>query len=163
MKRQFKASLWQENGWVVAQCLEVDVASQGRTEEEALLNLEEALALHFEAPLATKTPDIRPIEVEVKLLYRKFDTIYMQHVYGEDFVNDLPVMTLAEDRLVFPVAGGPAPAEGTTAPTPSAPSADEASPPAAEVELRRLAPRASTSRAAPQMATSTSAASVNQA
>ncbi len=53
MKRQFKASLWREDGWVIAQCLEVDVASQGRGEEEALANLQEALALHFEAPRAS--------------------------------------------------------------------------------------------------------------
>ncbi len=65
MKREFKASLWHEDGWVIAQCLEVDVASQGRSEEEALANLQEALALHFEAPRATETPRIRPIEVEV--------------------------------------------------------------------------------------------------
>jgi len=65
MKRQFKASLWRENGWVIAQCLEVDIASQGSSEEEALANLQEALALHFEAPRATAAPKIRPIEVEV--------------------------------------------------------------------------------------------------
>ncbi len=65
MKREFKASLWREDAWVIAQCLEVDVASQGRDEEEALANLQEALALHFEAPRATETPRIRPIEVEV--------------------------------------------------------------------------------------------------
>ncbi len=53
MKRQFKASLWREDDWVIAQCLEVDVASQGHSEEEALANLQEALALHFEAPQTT--------------------------------------------------------------------------------------------------------------
>ncbi len=45
------------------------------------------------------------IEIEVRLLYRKFDTTYMKFVYGDDFVNDLPIMTLAEDRVVFPIAG----------------------------------------------------------
>ncbi len=53
MKQEFKASLWRENGWIVAQCLDVDVASQGRSEEEALANLKEALALHFVPPRAT--------------------------------------------------------------------------------------------------------------
>ncbi len=65
MKREFKASLWREDDWVIAQCLEVDVASQGRSEEEALANLQEALALHFEPPQATTAPKIRPVEVEV--------------------------------------------------------------------------------------------------
>ena len=65
MKKRFTASLCREGDQVVAQCLEVDVASQGRTEDEALANLQEALALHFEPPSATAAPDIRPIEVEV--------------------------------------------------------------------------------------------------
>ncbi len=52
MKREFKARVSREGDWFVGQCLEVDVASQGRTEEQALANLEEALALHFEPPRA---------------------------------------------------------------------------------------------------------------
>lgn len=52
MKRTFTASIWQEDGWYVAQCLEVDVASQGATEDEALINLREAIELHFEEPTA---------------------------------------------------------------------------------------------------------------
>jgi predicted RNase H-like HicB family nuclease len=50
MKQRFTASRWQEDDWVIAQCLEVDVASQGETEEQALANLAEALALHLEEP-----------------------------------------------------------------------------------------------------------------
>jgi len=49
-----------------------------------------------------------PVTVEVRLQYRKFDTAYMKHVYGKEFVNDLPIMTLAEDRVTFPVLGGEA-------------------------------------------------------
>ncbi len=52
MKREFKASVSREGDRYVAQCLEVDVASQGPTEEQALASLEEALALHFEPPRA---------------------------------------------------------------------------------------------------------------
>jgi predicted RNase H-like HicB family nuclease len=65
MKRTFTASVWTEGKWFVAQSLEVDVASQGETETEALANLAEALSLHFEAPIATVTPKIKTIEVEV--------------------------------------------------------------------------------------------------
>lgn len=50
MKRNFTASVWKEGDWFVAQCLEADVASQGKTEGEALSNLEEALELHFSPP-----------------------------------------------------------------------------------------------------------------
>ncbi len=65
MKRAFSATVSREGKWYVSQCLEVDVASQGETEEEALANLREALELHFEPPQATRPPMVRRIEVEV--------------------------------------------------------------------------------------------------
>ncbi len=46
--RNLTAAVHQEEDWYVAQCLEVDVASQGRTIEEALGNLAEAVALYLE-------------------------------------------------------------------------------------------------------------------
>ena len=66
MKQKFTASIWQEDEWFVAQCIEVDVASQGKTEAEALENLRDALELHFTPPVATSTPQIRSVEVEIK-------------------------------------------------------------------------------------------------
>ena len=65
MKRTFTASITQEGDWHIAQCLEVDVASQGETAEEALANLREALSLYFIPPVATALPVLRPIEVEI--------------------------------------------------------------------------------------------------
>ena len=65
MKREFRATVWQEGDWIVAQCLQVDVASQGRTEQEALKNLSEALELHFEEPRATITPHVTTVEAEI--------------------------------------------------------------------------------------------------
>ena len=53
MKQRFSASIWQEGEWFIAQCIEVDVASQGATEDEALENLRDALELHFSPPVAT--------------------------------------------------------------------------------------------------------------
>lgn len=65
MKRNFTASMSQEGSWFIAQCIEVDVASQGESEEAALDNLRDALELHFTAPVATLAPHIRTVEVEV--------------------------------------------------------------------------------------------------
>jgi predicted RNase H-like HicB family nuclease len=65
MKRPFTATVWRDGNWYVSQCLEVDVASQGETEEEALANLKEALELHFQPPHATRPPAVKMIEVEV--------------------------------------------------------------------------------------------------
>ena len=66
MKRTFTANLWQEGEWFIAQCLEVDVASQGETEDEALSNLRESLELQFEPPTATIAPTLRTVEIEVR-------------------------------------------------------------------------------------------------
>ena len=65
MKRAFTASVWQEEDWFVAQCLELHVASQGENEEQALANLREALEPYCEEPRATVFPKMRTIEVEV--------------------------------------------------------------------------------------------------
>jgi predicted RNase H-like HicB family nuclease len=59
MSKVFTAAVHQEDDWFVAQCLEVDVASQGSTLEEALANLSEAVGLYLaevEDPHPTATP-----------------------------------------------------------------------------------------------------------
>ncbi len=65
MRKTFTASVWQEGEWFVAQCQEVDVASQGETEADSLAHLQEALALYFEPPTATEIPKIRRVEVDI--------------------------------------------------------------------------------------------------
>ncbi len=65
MKREFTASVTQEGAWYVAQALEVDVASQGESVEEALENLREALTLYFEPPTSAVMPRIERIEVDI--------------------------------------------------------------------------------------------------
>ena len=66
MTRTFNATVWKEDDWYVAQCLDVDIASQGRTEAEALANLAEAIKLHFTPPYATAVPPVHAIEVELR-------------------------------------------------------------------------------------------------
>ena len=64
-KLTFFASVWQEEDWYIAQAIGVDVASQGRSVEEALANLREALELHFEPPATANTPHTHSIEAAV--------------------------------------------------------------------------------------------------
>ncbi len=45
---QLKNIVWKEGKYYVAQCLNVDVSSFGRTRKEASRNLQEALELYFE-------------------------------------------------------------------------------------------------------------------
>ena len=58
MKMSFNASVTREGEWYVAQALEVDVASQGLSEDEAL-------ALYFQPPMANPLPKIRRVEADV--------------------------------------------------------------------------------------------------
>jgi tetratricopeptide (TPR) repeat protein len=60
-----------------------------------------------------------PLTVEIKVQYRKFDTKYMQHVFGTGYTNDLPITTICADKITFPIDGiAPAP---TNAPSPIIP------------------------------------------
>jgi predicted RNase H-like HicB family nuclease len=56
-----------EGAWYVARCLEVEVTSQGKTIDDALANLREALELYFEdEPIPeTSEPTVAPVEVRV--------------------------------------------------------------------------------------------------
>ena len=45
---RFTATVRREDDWFVAQALEIDVASQGRTIEESLKNLVEAITLFLD-------------------------------------------------------------------------------------------------------------------
>ena len=45
------------------------------------------------------------LRVDIALRYRKFDTALMRHIEGQDYVNDLPVLTLATDSITFPILG----------------------------------------------------------
>lgn len=66
MKTQtFTASISQEDEWFIAQCLEVDIASQGKSEDEAVDNLREALELYFELPCSTMIPKLRKFEANI--------------------------------------------------------------------------------------------------
>lgn len=61
----FTASIWREDDWFIAQCLEVDVASQGESEEEALINLREAVELYLEPPKPSVKSILRRFEISV--------------------------------------------------------------------------------------------------
>jgi predicted RNase H-like HicB family nuclease len=66
MGKVFTAAVHQEEDWYVAQCLEIDVASQGRSIEEALANLSEAVELYLEEaddPQPTSRPFVTSFEV----------------------------------------------------------------------------------------------------
>ena len=57
MRFNATVSIHQEDDWYVAACLENNVASQGKTMDEALANLKEALELYFEDN--EETPEVQ--------------------------------------------------------------------------------------------------------
>jgi predicted RNase H-like HicB family nuclease len=56
---KLKSVVWRDGKHYVAQCLNVDVSSFGKTRRTALKNLDEALALYFED---TKFPTVATVE-----------------------------------------------------------------------------------------------------
>lgn len=60
---QLKTIVWQEGQYFVAQCLNVEVSSFGDTKEEALINLNEALALYFEDMPAQNLTEVTNPEI----------------------------------------------------------------------------------------------------
>jgi len=62
------------------------------------------------------------VTLDVKLNYRKFDTIYMNYVFGKGYsngapfqlTNELPIVTIAADTMTFPIDVG-----GTSSTSPS--------------------------------------------
>jgi predicted RNase H-like HicB family nuclease len=60
------AAVTHEGDWRVARCLEVEVASQAHTVEEAIADLREALELYFEdetLPEGLEAPMIATVEL----------------------------------------------------------------------------------------------------
>ena len=70
----FNALVWKEAGLFVAKAVEVEVASQGKTAQDALKNLEEAIELYFEdekipASKITLLAQLRLSRVNPKITY----------------------------------------------------------------------------------------------
>jgi tetratricopeptide (TPR) repeat protein len=55
------------------------------------------------------------VTLDVKLNYRKFDTVYMNYVFGNGYTNgaslqitnELPIVTIAADAITFPIENAP--------------------------------------------------------
>ena len=80
----------------------------------------------FEVPADQNTP----LTFAVKLQYRKFDAVYVNFVYGTNYSpglpltvsNMLPIVTIAEDQITFPIEGAEA-----------SPVASDSNPPASPI------------------------------
>ncbi len=67
---QLEVVVWKDGDWFVARCVQVEVASQGATVEEALEHLTEALELYFEdmpRPTSTSHPLMTTVDVRLPI------------------------------------------------------------------------------------------------
>lgn len=67
MSIKYNVIIQKEENWYVAKCLDNNIASQGKTIEEAMKNLKEALELYMqnEEPVKPKEIYITTLEVAV--------------------------------------------------------------------------------------------------
>jgi len=81
MKYKFMVSIIKDDDWYVASCLENHVTSQGKSQEEAVSNLKEALELYFEhdpdsnSILAISQAQIAFLDVAERLDYPTEDDV----------------------------------------------------------------------------------------
>ncbi|MBC8499231.1 MAG: type II toxin-antitoxin system HicB family antitoxin [Candidatus Atribacteria bacterium] len=69
-KIDLKNVVWKEGKYYVAQCLNIDVSSFGKTKKEALANLDEALELYLEDAKDSEIIKVeRPELVKLSLRY----------------------------------------------------------------------------------------------
>ena len=83
MRRIVAASVFREGQWYVAQALDVDVASQGESEDEALANLAEALQLYFERLAGLQDETLESIQLRGGGL-RSADNLPRSDLYKRD-------------------------------------------------------------------------------
>ena len=67
MNVKYNVVIQKEEEWYVAKCLDNSVASQGKTIEEALNNLKEAIELYNESEEAVKPKEIFITTLEVAI------------------------------------------------------------------------------------------------
>ena len=73
MTKTITATIWREQDGYVSLCSELDIASQGKTVEEARMNLREAVELFFEMAHPNEIAErinqeiyITPLEVKIE-------------------------------------------------------------------------------------------------
>ena len=67
MSKTFTVAIQKESDWYVAKCLENSVASQGKTIDEAMDNLSEALSLFYEEEALPTFPQTYVTTMQVAL------------------------------------------------------------------------------------------------
>ena len=67
MSISFTIAIQKEDEWFVAKCIENNVASQGKTMDEAIINLREAITLFYDDEMPPSYPQTFLTSLEVAL------------------------------------------------------------------------------------------------
>jgi predicted RNase H-like HicB family nuclease len=73
---ELKVLLYEEESGFVAQCLNVNVASEGDPEQDALANIHEALELYFDGRAGSQVPTLSsgpPMSGDLQLFVREIE------------------------------------------------------------------------------------------
>ncbi len=65
------ALVWREDTWYVAKAVEVEVASQGKSAKQALINLQKALELYFQDEKVPVASIMTRIDLRLEKLFPK--------------------------------------------------------------------------------------------
>ena len=72
---EFTGAIFEEGKYYVSLCLDVDVASQGRTVHQAKKTLAEAVSLYLETCFESDSPYMRPVPFEEDPRTNPFDSL----------------------------------------------------------------------------------------
>lgn len=74
MSIKYNVIIQKEENWYVAKCIDNNIASQGKTIEEAIKNLKEAIELYYEneEPIIPKETYITTLEVAIWVLNTRY-------------------------------------------------------------------------------------------
>lgn len=62
------AVVWKEGKYFVSQCLNIDVASFGKTKSDALKKLNDAVSLYFRGKVNFRLPSIKSPSIELQVI-----------------------------------------------------------------------------------------------
>ena len=82
---EFTGAIFKEAKWYVSLCLELDVASQGRTIREAKKMLAEAVELYLETCFESNIPYLRPVPRQEDPRFNPPDNLVETFSFQVDF------------------------------------------------------------------------------
>jgi hypothetical protein len=98
---RIRALIFREKDWLCAQCLEYDIAVQGRSEKELRDNLIAVLKTHLVAAAELKQPPFAGIRSAPKKFFREFDESTEREHRDLELVRTSDIQSLVPNFVRF--------------------------------------------------------------